>query len=104
MSTKPKYTVEPGRGIARDGVEILAVVRSNMADGSFPIRPSEADEYVHRIVHALNVMPEMLEALKKAEHGMYYDSENNVPDAVSYDEWYDAMQAVRAAIAKAEGK
>jgi hypothetical protein len=64
---------------------------------------SDADA-AEAVFAAWKLLPKLLAALKKAERGMYYDSENNTPDAVSYDEWYDAMQAVRAAIAKAEGK
>lgn len=63
MSTKPKYTVEPGRSIARDGVEILHIGRPTNPRG-FGCTPREADEYTRRIVHALNVMPELLAALR----------------------------------------
>ena len=49
-----KWTVEPGRILARDGVPVVAVQRLVDRNGGAPLSPAEADTLVGLIATALN--------------------------------------------------
>lgn len=57
-----RWTVEPGRTLAKDGVPLVNLSRieakpceaNNYATGGYTLRPSDADDLTHTIVRLLN--------------------------------------------------
>ena len=71
----PKYTVEPGRGIARttDGTVLVNLHRAqeeprsanSYATGVYPLAPWEADDLTHEVVLGLNHHETLRTALER---------------------------------------
>ena len=97
----PKYTVEPGRGIARtaDGKVLVTLHRvleepskeNGYCTGLHTMSPCEADDFTHEVVLGLNHHGALSEAvrwlLKTGENGTHFDS------------WDIAMAAAREVLA-----
>lgn len=61
-----RYTLEPGRHIARDGVAVAYVQRTGDSVNNWALAPWEVDTLAHECVAGLNVLgvlPELLELL-----------------------------------------
>lgn len=60
----PRYRLEPGRHISRDGIPIVYVQRVGSDANEYALAPAEADAFARQIVDALNATSKpRLEAL-----------------------------------------
>ena len=56
--TAPRYTLEPGRVIALDGMPHIHIARAEGVNWYNVMSPATADKLAHRIVALLNAAPE----------------------------------------------
>ena len=60
----PRYTVEAGRQILRDGVRVATVYSKVQTGEAGGLYPADADDFTHEVARVLNAYPALLAALE----------------------------------------
>lgn len=60
----PRYTVDAGRQILRDGIRVATVYSITQTHQVGALFPADADEFTHEVAKILNAWPDLLTALK----------------------------------------